>query len=715
MQLARALLNGQRLIALVGTGGIGKTWLASVGARRLAWRFPGGVFWRSAADIADFRLDHLLDAFAPIFGQQFYTLPTPAKRDLVLQYLRDLRTNALIVVDNAETIKDDAVWKFLTELPDPSAAIITTRYAPEYGCAVIDVRGMEPEESVNLFIIEADRVKNGAQWLKSEDDLKRVFDICALLDGHPLAILIAAALLRGMNLTSALAQVKANPSRGEVSKRFDFSYNPLPAAEKDLLHRLAAFASHVPPLFIDNLCTNTDFCGDSPLLTWQTDLVELVRKSFVEHLEFGSEDDKGNSVTIDRYRLHPVMRDYAAHKAGAEIMRRHNFSSAKLLVAFTEQFSDSFDALENELPNLLGAMDWADEERQDARGKTQEAARLVTGIAWTIAGPDRVLGVHGHWSEAKRRLLQAAEVARQLGDTEDEAAFIANAAIVTQSQGDVVSARLELERVKAIFEKIDRKDAVASILHQLAMLAQGTGDLTEARRLYEQSLQMLLELDNKQGIAKSLHQLGILAQVTGDLTEARRLYDEAGKIFKELGAKQEQAAVLHQLGRLAQDTGELAEARRLYEQSLQRKRELGDKQGIAKSLHQLGRLAQDAGDLTEAHRLYDEAGKIFKELGAKQEQAAVLHQLGRLAQDTGELAKARRLYEQSLQIERELGNKQGIATTLAQTALLEEQEGHVSTALSLIQRAEQLFTELGSPMRERARKDRERLEMWSNE
>ena len=162
VQLARTLLSGQRLVAFVGTGGIGKTWLASVGARRLAWRFPGGVFWRSAADIADFRLDHLLDAFAPIFGQQFYTLPTPAKRDLVLQYLRDLRSNVLIVVDNAETIKDESVRKFLTELPDPSAAIITTREAPEYGCAVIDVSGMDREESVNLFIMEGNRAKNAA-------------------------------------------------------------------------------------------------------------------------------------------------------------------------------------------------------------------------------------------------------------------------------------------------------------------------------------------------------------------------------------------------------------------------------------------------------------------------------------------------------------------------------------------------------------------------
>jgi tetratricopeptide (TPR) repeat protein len=657
-RLARALLNDERLIVLTGAGGIGKTALASTGARRMAWRFPGGVFWRSAADIGDFRLDHLLNAFAAVFGQQFYTLPTPAKRDAVLRYLGDLRTTALVVVDNAETIRDPAVAKFLSEIPAPSAALMTTREAPEYGGLVIPVREMEPGEGIGFFAAEARRAKNDPTWGRalSTDDRARVLDIYRLLDGHPLALMLAAALLWKIDLAGVLALVKANPARGEVGRRFDFSYNPLPAEEKELLHRLAAFASHAHPKFIEQLCTKSELFPQSPLFShlvrwlikvlhiehyffsddalpnWQPALTELVRKSFVEMLEFASEDAEGKGIIFTRYDLHPIMRQYAAGKAGLDAMRQHNFNAAKLLLAFARQFKQDFDMLEGELPNLLGVMDWADAERQVEGGKSQEeAARVVIKMIWAIGNiPDGILFLHGHWNEAKKRLMQAAEAAWQIKDVEGEAAFIGNAAIIAHQQGDIAGARAELEKVKAIFEKVGRKDQVASALHHLGWLAQDTGDLAEARQLYSQSLQLARELGDKQGTAKSLHQLG----------------------------------------RLAQDTGNLAEARQLYSQSLQLTRELGDRAGEAKTLNALASITFAEGD----------------------------HET------------ARRLLNQSLKIAQQLGDKLQIAYASWGLSLVEEEEGNLADALSLIRQAEQLFTELGSPMRERARGVRERME-----
>ncbi len=43
-QTLRALLRGSKLVALTGTGGIGKTVLGALVAQRIAWKFPGGVF-----------------------------------------------------------------------------------------------------------------------------------------------------------------------------------------------------------------------------------------------------------------------------------------------------------------------------------------------------------------------------------------------------------------------------------------------------------------------------------------------------------------------------------------------------------------------------------------------------------------------------------------------------------------------------------------------
>ncbi len=679
-QIARAFEEGERLIALVGEGGIGKTALATVAAQRNAWRF-GGVFWRSAADSAGFQLDNLLDVFAKIFGQGFYALPLAAKRDAVLDYLRDLRTPALIVVDNFETIKDEAVLKFLREMPAPSAAMITTREALEYGGFTVDVNAMEDEEGVKFFVREAQRVKADDDWGKSlsSEERRNIFEICRLLEGHPLALMIAAALLRSNTIAGALAQVKANPARGEVGKRFDFSYNPLPDVEKDLLHRLTSFASIINPLFLNHLCTNPQLCGDSPIPNWNEAITELVRKSFVDVIETTAKDENGNEITFNRYRLHPIMRQYAHSKPERKIIYRHDLNTAKLLTGFAQQYKQNFDALENELGNLLGVMEWGLGIRMQGLGVEglkiedlrAEVARIEIAMAWAIAMPNSgVLGVRGYWSEARKRLAQATEAAKQIGDVHSEGAFINSRATISVSQGYIIEAKNDYSKALEIARTQGFKQGEAATLHQLAILAQDTGDLTEARKLYDQSLQMRRELGDKQGIASSLHQLAMLAEHAGDLTEARNLYDQSLQLKRELGDKQGIAQTLHNLAIIAQNTGDLTEARNLYNQSLQMKRELGNKQGIASTLHQLASLAQAAGDLTEARKLYNESGFVFNELG----------------------------------------DKQSLASSFAQMALLEEQEKNYSVALELIRQAEKLFIELGSPMREQARRDRERLE-----
>src|SRR6266496_6585286 len=68
-QTAQALLDGQKFIVLTGVGGIGKTALAAALARRLAWRFPGGVFWVNGADYVEtgMTLDDALAPFAAVF------------------------------------------------------------------------------------------------------------------------------------------------------------------------------------------------------------------------------------------------------------------------------------------------------------------------------------------------------------------------------------------------------------------------------------------------------------------------------------------------------------------------------------------------------------------------------------------------------------------------------------------------------------------------
>ena len=585
----RALLRNEKLVVLTGQGGIGKSVLGAEAARRVAWHYPGGVFWRSAADTEKMGLNELLDAFArpEVFGYEFRTLPVDAKRDVVLDYLRDMKTASLIVVDNAETIKDQALWRFLEGIPKPSAALVTSREALEREGVHIDIDQMESQEAIRLFVMEARRRK--PRWGEKLNllEMKTLDEISGHLDGHPLAIKLAAAMVGSDSLAAIRDRLRAAPP-GEVSRRFDFSYNTLAESEQELLHRLAAFASSATEEVIKLACVHPDFVGDDALSRWRDDLSELVRKSFVDIVDLTALDESGNEITLRRRRLHPLMRQYVSGKAGEEAMKINRRRAANLFLAYAAQFRGNYDALQAEHENLLAGMDWA------------YAAEEWEMVRSFVSATDFYLKTRGYWNEDKIRL----------------------------------------EQVTKACEELDDKSGVSSSLHQMGMLAQDTGDIAEARRLYEESLKILQDLGDKSGVSRSLHQLGILAQHTGDIAEARRLYEESLKISQDLGDKSGVSRSLHQLGMLAQATGDIAEARRLYEESLKILQDLGDKSGVSRSLHQLGMLAQATGDIPEARRLYEESLKISQDLGDKSGVAITLAQSALLEEMEGKLELA---------------------------------------------------------------------------
>ncbi|HUS80876.1 MAG TPA: tetratricopeptide repeat protein, partial [Armatimonadota bacterium] len=561
VRLAQALARGEKFVALTGVGGIGKSALAAAAARRLAWRYPGGVFWVDGRDYLEtgMRLEQALAIFGHVYGEDFTKLPAARQRELALAYLRRIEAPALLVVDNADVAGED-VFRFLHDVPGPSAVLVTTRTGPEYGGCVLDVEAMTPREGLTFLANEIGHRKADPRWMRGIDDrtVGKLVDVARLLDGHALALLQAAAQVGNMGVDYALGQVRANPARGETAHRFDFSYNPLPAPRKELLHRLAAFAADFDLRAAQNLCTHP--LGEEqfePLAEWDTDLPELVRGSFVERHPLGPD--------YERFRLHPVMRDYVRRKAGAEPMAAHDRRMARYFNALADwggrQLGDTAIARQVvewaavERANLLAA-----QEASLAQGLWDEAIRLAYRL-------NNLFERSGHWADRRRALEAGIEAAQKAGD----------------------------------------EDRAAELSHNLGMAYQDIGEYGEARARYGQSLDFKKGSGDKRGQAIILHQLGMLAQDQGDYAEVRRLYQEAAEAFEQLGARREQASVLHNLGVLAQEQGDYAEARRLYQESLDIAQQLGDRAGIANTLGQLGVLAQAQGDHAEARRLYRES------------------------------------------------------------------------------------------------------------
>jgi len=610
----RALIRNEKLVVLTGQGGIGKSVLGAEAARRGAWRYPGGVFWRSAADIENLGLNELLDAFArpEAFGYEFRAQPVDTKRDLVLDYLRDMKTASLIVVDNAETIKDPALWRFLEGIPKPSAALVTSREALEREGVHIDIDQMESQEAIRLFVMEARR--RAPRWDErlNPTDQTLLAEISAHLDGHPLAIKLAAALVGSDSLAVIRDRLRAAPP-GEVSRRFDFSYNTLTESEKELLHRLAAFASSATEEVIELACVHPDLASDDALSQWRDDLSELVRKSFVDTLDLSALDESGNEVSLRRYRLHPLMRQYASGKAGEEAMKINRRRAANLFLAYAAQFSDNYNALQAEHENLLAGIDWTYQLKGDPDAQ-ETVIRYALALLQVKNGVPGYLIVRGHWFEAKKIANQALEVASIKDDKKSMALAFRILGLLSENSGNHSEAqRYYLDSLKTE-HKLGNKSGVSITLNQLGSVAFSNRSWDKARRCYSVSLRIKKKLGDKRGIAYTLGNLGNLALKQENMPEARRLYLEVLKICQELKDEDCIARTYSQLSELAQKDGNLPEARTLNKMSLNIFRTLRDKHGIALSLGQLGIIEMAEGNYVGAIRMWTRAYGPLDEL-----------------------------------------------------------------------------------------------------
>lgn len=328
----RNQVSTQRLVTIVGFGGIGKTTVALAVAETLLSDFHDGAYFVDLAPIEDpqFVTGSLCSALG---------LPPPpdgAIRHLV-EHLRHRRM--LIVLDNCEHVVEAAATLVEQVLANaPGVHILATsreplraegervsRLAPlDVPADRLDLRASEALEysGVRLFVERAAANLDGFEL--TDADAQAVSDICRKLGGIALAIELAAARVDvfGFQQLAALLDDRfrilkrgkrtAQPRHQSLSATLDWSYSFLPEDERLVLRRLSIFAG--------------SFTLESAIAVAEdekTDVVEnvanLVAKSLV------SADVSGPAV---QYRLLDSTRAYALQKltdsgAFGDCARRH--------------------------------------------------------------------------------------------------------------------------------------------------------------------------------------------------------------------------------------------------------------------------------------------------------------------------------------------------------------------------------------------------------
>ncbi|MEV4060413.1 ATP-binding protein, partial [Nonomuraea dietziae] len=240
-----ALLQPRRLVTLAGPGGVGKTRLAAVVAEAAAPDFPrGGAF----VDLVPVRDGQVAGAVARALGVS--ESPGQSLEDAVACALGQARR--LLILDNCEHVLDSAAAladRVLSHCPGVTVLATSRERLGVPGERVVPISPLPLASDAEALF--ADRAAAVDPGFAAEPAI--VAEICARLDGMPLAIELAAArcaslgadgLLAALDDTLRLLTGSRHPDERHRSLRavIGWSHDLLGDDERALFPRLAVFA-----------------------------------------------------------------------------------------------------------------------------------------------------------------------------------------------------------------------------------------------------------------------------------------------------------------------------------------------------------------------------------------------------------------------------------------------------------------------------------------
>jgi diguanylate cyclase (GGDEF)-like protein len=373
------LLDGHRLVTLVGIGGAGKTRLAVEVARALASRFDDG------AHLVDLSPLHETDDIAQAVAN---LLDVRTALDEPVQALATALSdrNILIVLDNCDHVVAKAAALAATLLRRcPRLCILATSREPlgitgesVYAVPLLPVPppGLSLEkaltnDAVALFVERATAARIDFQLTR--ENVEGVAAICRSLEGIPLAIELAAAR-SGYAATAQIART-VDARQRTMTATIDWSYELLSRREQRTFRRLSIFAGEFTMERAIEIASKTRDDRDEVFDV----VVSLVRKSLVA------------SAGEGRYRLLETLRRYAFEKLVAggrfdRVARRHARAFARVAQQAralwgTGAVGIGGDALRPDFENLRAAIAWAFDDGNDV----ELGVRMIGDLANVLA------------------------------------------------------------------------------------------------------------------------------------------------------------------------------------------------------------------------------------------------------------------------------------------------------------------------------------------
>ena len=514
--------------------------------------------------------------------------------------------------------------------------------------------------AIALFVERARAVK--ADFALNDDNAAAVAEICARLDGLPLAIELAAArsklltpqaMLQRLSerLRFLVGQARDLPQRQRTLRGvIDWSYNLLSDDEKMLFARLSVFAGSFTAGAVEAL----ELAQREPREVLDQ-LATLIDKNMLRAVKTDRPADE------PRFRLLLTLRDYAQERliARGEFEAVHG-QHAQYRLAEAEQSAREMGGpqqlnwlrrLEADRDNFRAALSWALENQQAELGLYLAVA---LGRYWAL---------HGDWTEGlqwlKRALAQNAP-AEPLW----RARALTAASELADKLGDVPEADALAAESLALFRTLAEKQGLVNALCSLAGARLTQNDYERAEPLLLEALTLSRQIEFVPGAATALSYLGILAKEQGDYARSVACHEESLELNRRMGNVLGMVQDLAQLSFNAYWQGQFARSAEWAQQSYELARQVNNRRAMAVALDGVGAAWGGLGR-------YDEAGPpllaslaLYRELRNTSGQATVLMDLAMMAAGQHDQTGAIPLFIEALALAWQIGDRRRMAFCL---------------------------------------------------
>ncbi len=627
--------NDARLITLVGSGGSGKTRLAIHMAHQLVGTFEHGIRFVALAGVSD----STLVPMSIIQALNIKPMPNVPLVQSLCTYLHD--KNVLLVLDNFEHVgaATNAVDEMLAAAPGLKVLVTSRSILHLYGECVLSVPPLDVPalnvsletadlahyEAIQLFVERAQAAMPSFALTQENKDI--ITQICAKVDGLPLALELAAARVRVLSPTLLLKRLsnarlailtggaRNLPGRQQTLRNtIAWSYDLLSSYEQVWFPRLGVFNGSwaleaVEAMMQQGTSQQEDFSTSSVVL----DMVEqLVDNSLLARLSGTTEQA--------RFMMLETLREYACELLSTQEELEHWRDWHACYYLQVAEMAEQglrgpqqrlwLERLTLDRDNFRTALEWS---LQQARAdmsirlpaffdqRTNEAYRAVAGSKTlsrsTVPGTGRC---------ALEICLRLAAALRPYWEWQG---------YLTEGRNwlsAVISVPLGQESKKTILA------ARAKALSELSRLACLQDEQNKAVALVEESLALWRDLDDPSGLATALIHRGWAALAMSDYEGAKRVYQEGLQVLKPTDELWLRAQLLCLLAPAFGFQFDFVPVRSFYRQSRELFEQLDDKTSVADVLKDQGGMLILEGKYAEAIACLLKSIGLCYEIGHKQ-------------------------------------------------------------------------------------------------